>query len=326
MAHDEYMKEIIRGPVRDGERALIDGALGRDMIRFVREMKGGAPVTLNHLDQFFNIANTLRGASRIIAAKESQDVWVANGAMVGTSHVSTATIGVIQAPRGEKKFYTLEHFSAVARPEGMLAIIRPYPIQWLMDHIDHRNTERHGGFDAQSDRFHLHNNVIMMMLQIIEEEHFDGKNTHIPFLLPEGNGVLVGHTMAMLAGREGNRIFMAAAKDEARLNLSPYAWFPKLEATVRTFLGPDEMTPAMKQLRMQLLKFYSPPYRAALEIGLENYTRTIGCSSYEDHPQRDRFEEALIGIADIMASPLWRNNVRLPVHLQGGKGLKNDHP
>lgn len=326
MPDDKYLKEIFQGPVREGERVLLEGTLGRDVVSFVRDMKGGPRVTIHHLDQFFSIAAKIANVGRSIAWGESQDAGFEGEYLTPGSYVNRSSIIVSQAPRLGKNLYTLENLYASATPNGMLAIVRPYPIQWHLDHIDDRSKERRGGFNAQDDRFRLHNNVVMMMLQIIEEEHYTGETPYIPFILPESNGVLLGHTMSVRSGMDGNRIFMAAAKNHEVLNLGRYAHFPQLEATVRTFLGPDEMTPAIKQLRLQLLKYYAPPYKDALAMGMDMYVRTVGSAAYEDHPQRDRFEDALIGISDIMASPLWQKNVRLPAHLRGGKGLIIDHP
>ncbi len=326
MADDEYLKEFLLGPVRENERSYFEGKAGRNIVSFVREMKNSPRVTMQHINHFFDMAAAFSGLHQGIAWGQSQDVDLDHDALVEGSYINRAAIMLSPAPRYDKNLFTIEHLAASASATGMLAVVRPYPIQWHLEHINERSELRKGSFDTQNDRFRLHNNIIMMMLQVIEEEHYTGEMPYVPFILPEPNGVLLGHTMAVRPGADGNRIFIAAAKDRDALKLGRYAHFPQLEATVRTFLGPDEMTPGMKQLRLQLMKYYGPTYKDALSMGMDAYVYAEGSSLYETNPRRDRFEDALIGISDIMASPLWRKNVRLPAHLRGGKGLIIDHP
>lgn len=227
------------------------------------------------------------------------------------------TLALAPRERRGKIIHTLDTVYARASANGFLAIFRPYPIKWNLMHLYDRSAERGGTFHQHEDTpFREHNFMALIMLRIIEELHYTGKTSYIPFILPENNGVLLGHTMIPTLEDNYNRIFMAAAKDVASLGIERYEWIPQLEATVRTFLSFNEMSPALHRVRNQILQYYKAPYNQALGLGFDNYMGTENSTYYADDSRRPLYEKIVMGVAGIMDSPLWQQAVRLPLHLR----------
>jgi hypothetical protein len=156
--------------------------------------------------------------------------------------------------------------------------------------------------------FRMHNAMALAMLRIFEDRH--PKGTY-PFVLPERNGILLGHTTPLPDSHPNNRIFMMAMESFDRFGIAQYEWIPKMSMMLNTFIGLKEMTPGQTNLRKALIPFYAGERAAGLGTEIDRALDTVK----DERLLPERYTKAMSALTQVVESSLWKNATRLPKNL-----------
>lgn len=315
MSLERYLDESLYDRASPVERDLLAGARGRQIHSLANDLFSGAAVNVRHVDFFstlyqdFDAATKTRDMSRP-ALLNYEGEHLAPGSEIRRRgwNISTETY------RSGKVFHAINEVNASVSDAGVFFAARAFPVKWYMDHINERCAQRGANLiDMHTPLFMRHNVLALAMLRVIEQdEHFDARMPQ-PFILPEKRGVLIGHTMRIPEGYAANRLFLLASNNLPAMNMGRYARIPDFALSVRTYYGPDEMTPAMTKLRYSLLPFYQPQKIFGLFPEMENFNHIAlppGSPVVPPPPPTD--SATLSDLARLMKSPLWRQAARLP--------------
>lgn len=313
---DQILKACLRR-VTPQEETLFSGQKGKELAQFIRHVDTTPHLTEANVDYFNQLIEDFSRVSQVKTHRQDSELCSEGGIIMKKSFLYREGRGLSWENHRGKHFLAFNHFSSVVSGEGIFAAIRPYPVKWYDDHISGRFLERHKETNiAQDPIFFQHNAVALAMLRIIEDEHDHSQTGYHPFLLPERNGVLIGHTLRAMPDESWNRIMFLASNDYSAMPMDEYEWFPRLNMTVRTFYGPDEMTPAMVKMRQFLLPFYSGEKAKGLSLEMDAFHYVNNGTAFERDSRSSQYMDALIELADLMKTPLWRQAAILPEHLR----------
>lgn len=314
MSLERYLNESLHERASPVERDFLAGPRGRQIHSLANDLFSGAPVNVRHVNFFsslyqdFDTATKTRDMSRLDLVSYEGDHLAPGSEMRRRGwNISTETY------RSGKVFYAMNEVNASVSDAGIFFSARSFPVKWYIDHINERCAQRGANLiDMHTPLFMRHNVLALAMLRVIEQDdHFDARMPQ-PFILPEKRGVLIGHTMRIPQGYEANRMFLLATNHLPAMNMGAYTRVPNFALSVRTYYGPDEMTPAMAKLRYSLLPFYQPQKILTLFPEMENFTHVALPPGHPFQPPPPEESAALPELAKLMKSPLWRQAARLP--------------
>ncbi len=315
MGPDEYIRQALQEKATPVERDFFSGKRLAEISSFAQDIHNSDAINSRHVDYFSTLFTAFGQASTLKPMRRSFTPRFENERLMEDSVIHSFDIGLSAEDHRGKTLYAINSFNAAASPAGFFFSARPMPVKWHMEHINQRCIERKSKpLDSNDWMFIQHNAMAASMLRIFEDDRDADPNAHRPFILPERRGILVGHTMQLPRDTPGNRIHLLATRDISAMQLSPYINNPYSIMTVRTFLGPDEMSPAMTKMRYSLLDFYKPQKMVTLFNELNNWDKL--------EANKDRFPPTsddiavMSGLKNLMNSPLWDQTARLPVHLQ----------
>lgn len=300
------------------ESSILSGKKARDYVSFFRDVHQSEAINPRHFDFFNDLTAQFRQAIGSTSHQHITHLHFENDRLTAESLSLTRASGLAVEDSGGKKLTSLTNLHTFVYPNSVFSTLTATPVKWHMDHIAERMASRGSNpLTEKAPIFFQHNALALSMLRILEEEHNEHVRGYHAFLLPERDGVLLGHTVPMAARENKNRVvLMAAAQDIRNLRTVPYEWIPTMNMTVRTYYGPKEMTPAMHRLRNRLLPFYGGEKAKALQLELDSVDDTQGSTHFETHPRRDNYINAFLDLSDIMQSSEWKLGTQLPQHLR----------
>ncbi len=299
------------------ERLFFGGARSATIASAIQDLAQSDGLRESHMAFFLEMNKAFRAAAGLTHNRGIVDIKFEQGILTPDSVAASEDWAVCPQDHNGKNLWAMNTYSSIVRQEGMFFTARDFPVKWHMEHINERCRQRKSNpIETESLTFLRHNAIALSMLRVFEEEHGKTGNTYLPFALPEKNGILVGHTMHLTPAEIGNRLFIVATNKFGMFPTERYQWLPHLAMTVRTFLGPDEITPAQAKLRMELLRFYQPGKIRLIEQELALFNKTPSGMPPADIPFMQEHQQCLQSLRKLMTSPLWYSAARLPAHLR----------
>lgn len=319
MDSHEYLKAYTLHGSTANERALYAGEKGRTYSNLFDNVVQNGVVLPGQVKGFRNFAEDLSGTFQNVTVEIFDGLRFLGERPIPDTTSHLKAVGIVREEKRDREFTAFNLLFASLRDTGAHTTILSFPVKWNMDHIEERMKDRRGGYlDVGSTMFRVHNSLAMSMLRIFEKQKPPGL---YPFILPERNGVLVGHTIPLAPDFAKNRFAMAVARDRSLLDMhmERYEWIPTMHMRVNTFYGSREMTPAMHDVRKRLLPFYTAGKAAATQLEFESITNTINYSHVDNSSLGPQYLEGLSTLESIMGSHSWAQASRLPQQLRPSK-------
>ncbi len=299
------------GGLTTNESIIMGGQDGRDITSLFWDVASQERVTDRHAQELLRLSTPFANALSPLSTHRDGTLQTQDGLITPGYGITTKAMGTARETIEGRNFTALNIFSASVNAHGLFTHTLSFPVKWNTGHIDDRMEERGGGYklDPVSPMFRAHNATALAMLRLLEQKHGSGI---YPVLLPERNGVLLGHTVPIPDDHPNNRIFMMSIDALDSFGIAFYEWRPKMHMTVRTFLGHGEMTLAQANLRKALLPFYSGDKAAGLHTEIDRMMDT------EKNPRLlpEKYVRAVDALSRVMDSPLWKAALRLPSNLR----------
>lgn len=317
MDPESYVNASLLSRATATERRFFEGLQSSSMASLVQDFAVSEGMREPHMEFFLGLNRDFRTATGLINIGSTNSFRFEGGVLVPGSIAQSHDWAVCPQDQAGKTFWAMNSYLSTAMPEGIFFCAREFPVKWHLDHINERCKQRRSSpIEPYSMDFVRHNAVALSMLRIFEEQHRKTGNSYYSFALPEKNGLLYGHTMNIASPEITNRLHLLATNRFGNFPTAPYSWRPNLCMTVRTFIGPDEMTPAQAKLRMELLRFYQPDKARALANELSFFNNVHGGYVHVAPGIMKTYEACTEAMKRLMTSPLWYATTRLPAHLR----------
>lgn len=303
------------------EVAFFSGSRGKDISSLASSFESGA-IQANHLEATKGFAKGVSKASDVILGyRESEFISEEGGIITPDSSVSYESVNMTRDPHSRKNRRLFNLFKTWAGTNGFAMLSRPLPISWGLDHISERFKERSPeDFDYADPFFIKVLGMSLSMLRVFEETVDWDYTRSVPFILPAKRGIYLGWAEREKYKGGENRITIVASEDKQRLGLREYDWFPSVKMLVNTYYSADQMSLGQKQIRYNLLKLLDGALGSAFITELDSYSYVKNDDRFGYPVIWDSYDKAFLKLANIMESPVWNQNVRLPQRMRESRG------